>query len=248
MAACQRKCLDSLHDVWQQVNSIAPEISVIIPVHNGEKYLAEAIQSVLDQNHAAIEILVVDNASIDTTAQIASRFSSLRYFYLEEKGLVNALNHGVQQSRGAFLGFLDADDLWKPNKLAAQLDAFGRNPAVDMVFAHIEQFISPELENPVRERLSIRIKELPGYVRGTMLIKKESFWRVGLFDNSSDYGDFIDWYMRAQEQDLQEAMLPDVLNMRRIHGANMGSDRQSRIEYVRVLKRALDRRRHLSKA
>ena len=60
----------------------APEISVIIPVHNGEKYLAEAIQSVLDQSHAASEILVVDNGSTDDTAQIARAFSTVRYCFL----------------------------------------------------------------------------------------------------------------------------------------------------------------------
>lgn len=231
------------------MNVIAPEISVIIPVHNGEKYLAEAIQSVFDQNHAGVEVLVVDNASTDATARIASGFPSVFYFFLEKKGVVNALNHGVQQSRGTLLAFLDADDLWKPHKLAVQLDAFKRNPAVDVVFGHVEQFISPELESQAREKLSIRITELPGYVRGSMLIKKASFCQVGSFDNSLEYGEFIDWYMRAQEQKLLEMMLPDVLIMRRIHGTNMGiTDRPNRNAYARALKRGLDRRRRRGNA
>jgi glycosyltransferase involved in cell wall biosynthesis len=230
------------------MNPVTPEISVIIPVHNGEKYLAEAIQSILDQNYESIEILVIDNASTDGTARIARKFATIRYFFLEEKGMANALNHGVHESRGALMSFLDADDMWSPNRLGLQLGAFGRHPEVDMIFGYVEQFISPELESPEKERLIIRTRELPGYFKGSMLIKKESFWRVGLFDKNSGNGDFIDWYMRAQEQNLQSVMLPDVLTMRRIHGNNLGyTNQNSRIEYVRVLKRALDRRRRQSK-
>ena len=231
------------------MNPVIPEISVIIPVHNGEKYLAEAIQSILDQNYESIEILVIDNASTDGTARIARKFATIRYFFLEEKGLANALNRGVHESRGALLSFLDADDLWRPNKLGLQLEAFDRDPEVDMIFGHVEQFISPELDSPEKERLSIRTRKLPGYCKGSMLIKKERFWCVGLFDKSSGNADFIDWYLRAQEQNLQSVMLPDVLTMRRIHRNNMGyTNPNSRKEYVQVLKRALDRRRGQSKA
>jgi len=227
---------------------MTPEISVIIPVHNGEKYLAECIQSVLDQNHAALEIMLMDNHSTDASADIARSFPTVNYFYLAEKGLVNALNYGVEQSNGEYLSFLDADDLWKPDKLKTQLDVFQKDPEVDLVFGHVEQFVSPELEEPLKSKLQIRDKELPGYYRGTLLVKRDSYWRAGAFDAATDYGDFIDWYMRAQEQGLKEVMLADVLVMRRIHGANMGyTDTSRRIDFVRVLKRGLDRRRRLGK-
>jgi len=230
-------------------NTMTPEISVIIPVHNGERYLAESIRSVLDQNHAALEIVVVDNVSNDASADIARSFASVKYIYLAEKGLVNALNHGIEHSEGEYLAFIDADDVWKSNKLAMQLDVFRQRPETDLVFGHVEQFVSPELEEPLKSQLLIRNKELPGYFRGSMLIRKESFLRAGPFDAATDYGDFIDWYMRAQEQGLKEVLLADVLVMRRIHGANMGyTDTDRRIDFVRVLKRGLDRRRRLGKA
>jgi glycosyltransferase involved in cell wall biosynthesis len=231
------------------MRSSALDISVIIPVHNGEKYLADSIQSALDQQHAALEILVVDNGSIDGTPDVARKFPSIRYFHLAERGLAKALNHGVGQSRGAFLAFLDADDLWRPSKLATQLEAFTRNPTIDMVFGHVEQFVSPELPDSTKAKLSIRDKHLPGRFKSALLIRRESFWKVGPFDETADFGDFIDWYMRAVEQQLRELMLPDVLTLRRIHGANFGyTDRDKRIEYVRVIKRGLDRRRRLRDA
>jgi glycosyltransferase involved in cell wall biosynthesis len=228
------------------MTATAPDISVVIPVHNGERYLAESIQSVLDQGHAALELLVIDNASTDATADVAGTFSSIRYFHLPDKGLSKALNYGLERCRGAFLGFLDADDLWSPNRLAVQLEAFASNPALEMVFGHVEQFISPDLEESAKAKLSIRDKHLPGRYRGTMLIRKESFWRVGPFEPSTDFGEFIDWYMRAADHKIRELMLPDLLTLRRIHGANMGyTDRHKRVEYARVLKRGLDRRRRL---
>ena len=225
----------------------APDVSVVIPVYNGERYLAECIRSVLDQGRAALEVFVVDNGSTDGTADVARAFAAIRYFHLPDKGLSKALNLGIEHSRGAFLGFLDADDLWPPNRLAAQLEAFARDPALDMVFGHVEQFLSPELDEAAAARLHIRDRRLPGRYRGGMLIRTDSFRRVGPFEPSMDFAEFIDWYMRAAEHRLREAMLPEVVTLRRIHGANMGyTERNRRVEYARVLKRGLDRRRRSS--
>ena len=226
---------------------VAPEVSVLIPVHNGERYLAASIQSVLDQSHAALELFVIDNASTDGTADVARSFRSIRYLHLAEKGLSKALNHGLEQCRGSFLGFLDADDLWSPNRLVAQLGAFAADPAVEMVFGYVEQFISPELDESAKAKLSIRNRRLPGLYRGSMLIRTESFWKVGRFEPAVEYGEFLDWYMRAAEHKIREVVLPDVVTLRRIHGANFGyTDRHKRVEFARVLKRGLDRRRRSS--
>ena len=142
----------------------APDISVVIPVHNGERYLPASIQSVLDQRHPSLELLVVDNGSTDATAEVARSFSLVRYVHLADKGLCKALNHALEQCRGALLGFLDADDLWSPGRLALQLAAFAGDSAVEMVFGHVEQFISPELDEAAKARLSIRNRLLPGAV------------------------------------------------------------------------------------
>ena len=162
------------------MSPVDPEISVIIPVHNGEPYLAEAIQSILEQDATGLEVLVVDNASTDATAEVAARFAGVRYFFLEEKGLVNALNFGIEKSKGAWLAFLDADDLWKPGKLVTQLAVFARDPSLDMLFGHVEQFISPELKGKDRQNLAIRVDRLPGRARGTLLISKAAFLQVGM--------------------------------------------------------------------
>ena len=108
----------------------------------------------------------------------------------------------------------------------------------------MSQFKSPELPEAIKNQLKIPQEVIAAYNRDTLLIKKESLQRVGLFNPQIKMGEFIDWYLRASEQGLKSTMLPDVLAKRRVHKTNMGvRERQSRIEYVRLLKASLDRRR-----
>jgi glycosyltransferase involved in cell wall biosynthesis len=218
-------------------------ISVIIPVYNGDKYLAEAIESVLAQNGFRLEVIVVDDGSTDNTAKVAEKFSSsTRYFYQENSGPGAARNKGIALAMGDFISFLDADDLWTPDKMKQQWMAFEADPYLDMAFGHIQQFYSPELTQTEKDRINIPIEIMPGHHAGTMLIKKKSFLSVGLF--KKEFGEFIDWYARAVELNLKSIMLPDVLVKRRIHRTNLGiSQRDQRSGYVHVLKAALDRRR-----
>ena len=92
--------------------SEAPLISVIIPVFNGEKYLAAAIESVLAQNYQPIQLIVVDDGSTDRSATVARSFAQVEYHFQDHAGVATALNMGIAESKGTFIAFLDADDLW----------------------------------------------------------------------------------------------------------------------------------------
>jgi glycosyltransferase involved in cell wall biosynthesis len=218
-------------------------ISVIIPVYNGDKYLAEAIESVLAQTDFRFDVIIVDDGSTDNTGKVAESFGSLvRYYYQINSGPGAARNKGISLALGDFISFLDADDLWTPDKMKQQWMAFEADPHLDMVFGHIRQFYSPELTQAEKDRINIPVDIMPGHHAGTMLIKKESFLRVGLF--KKEFGEFIDWYARAKDLNLKSIMLPDVLMKRRIHRTNLGIlQRKQRSGYVNVLKAALDRRR-----
>ena len=220
-------------------------VSVIIPVYNGERYLAEAIESVLSQTYSALEIVVIDDGSTDNSASVAKSYgSNVQYFYQTNRGLSAALNHGVQVARGSFFGFLDADDVWVENKITQQMATFANNPTLDMVFGYVKQFCSPELYENEKKRLQVFTELMPGYFKGTMLIKRKAFFRAGTFDTMWKVGDFIDWYLKALEGGLKSVMLPDVLLMRRVHNQNMGiREQMHQRDYVRILKASLDRRR-----
>ena len=226
-----------------------PLISVIIPVYNCDRYLGEAIESVLSQTYRPLEILIIDDGSTDKSAEIAKSFiPSVKYYYQPNSGSCSSpLNYGIKLSQGDFLAFLDSDDLWLKDKLIIQSQYFAENPHLDIVFGHVQQFISPELDNVIRQRFEIPKEIIQGIHRGTMLIKKQSFLSVGYFYSHWQRVEFIDWYIRAKALNLEMIVLPDILFKRRIHQTNIGiikKDRQS--EYVQVIKQALNKKRENS--
>ena len=224
-------------------------ISTIIPVYNGERYLAEAIESILAQTCLPGEIIVIDDGSTDESTKIAQRFAPMVHYYWQPHGGAGAArNHGVAVARGDFLAFLDADDLWTEDKLARQTAAFTDDSTLDVVFGHVQQFYSPELGEEIRQRLKLPVEVIRGLHAGAMLIKPEPFLRVGLFKSDLQLAEFVDWYARAMELGLKSLMLPDVVMKRRIHQTNQGTrHREARGDYVRVLKAVLDRRRRQEK-
>jgi glycosyltransferase involved in cell wall biosynthesis len=155
-----------------------PLISVIIPVYNCDRYLGEAIESVLSQTYQPLEILIIDDGSTDKSAEIAKSFiPSVKYYYQSNSGSCSSpLNYGIKLSQGDFLAFLDSDDLWLKDKLIIQSQCFAKNSHLDIVFVHVQQFISPELDNVIRQRFEIPKEIIQGIHRGTMLIKKQSFF------------------------------------------------------------------------
>ena len=224
-------------------------ISVIIPVFNAERYLAEAIESVLMQAVKPLEIIVVNDGSTDESEKVANTFKNdICYILQENKGASAARNLGINLAKGSLLAFLDADDVWTAHKLELQLKALEEGPGLDMVFGTVEQFVSPELGVEHINKLRLELKKMPGYHVGTMLIKRESFQQVGLFREDLELAEFIDWFNRAEDMKLHYKMLPEVVMKRRIHTTNQGLyKRQHRKEYASVLKAALDRRRAESK-
>ena len=203
-----------------------PLVSVIVPAYNAERYLAEALESIFAQGHAALEVIVVDDGSTDDTGTIAASLG-VQLVRQTNRGAGAARNAGVAVARGDFLAFLDADDVWTEGRLELQLAAVG---AVDFVFGHAEEFPAA--------------RTLPGYVPGCLLAHTTSFRRVGAFREDVHVGEFLDWLARAEDLGMRSEMLPDVVLRRRLHSTNLGIRRRNAAgDYAVVLKEALDRRR-----
>ena len=216
-------------------------ISVIIPVYNGERYLAEAIESVLAQSYRPLEIIVIDDGSTDESARVAQQFP-VRYYFQSHGGPGAARNRGIEQAHAEFFAFLDADDMWLPDKLARQMAACAARSELDAVFGQAELFISPDA---TLQSARFVDTTLNGMAAGAMLIRRAAFMRVGLFATQWLVGDFVDWYIRAQETKIEVSSLPEVVLRRRIHANNLTirSREVARVEYIQILKAALDRRR-----
>src|SRR5712692_4293853 len=118
----------------------SPTVSVVIPVYNGERYLAEAISSVLDQTYKNFELIVVDDGSTDQSAAVVRSFTDdrIRYLYQSNGGASKARNLGVAASRGTVIAFLDSDDVWLPHKLERQIDCLASHKDVGAVYCWYE--------------------------------------------------------------------------------------------------------------
>jgi glycosyltransferase involved in cell wall biosynthesis len=220
-------------------------VSVIIGVYNGAPYIAEAIDSVLAQTYDDYELIVIDDGSDDGTAEIVKGYGDrLVYRYQERRGMGAGRNHGVELSRGSFLTFLDADDRFTPHKLEKQVAEFRRDPSLEVVFGHIDEFISPDLPPERAARLRPPQLDAPWPTPNLMLVRREAFDRVGPFSTELKVGIGVDWYARAMEHGLKSTIPNAVVLERRLHAQNNGiRERDNRIQYVRVLKASLDRRR-----
>ena len=222
-----------------------PLVSVIIPIYNAKLYLPEAIESVLAQTYQPVEVILSDDGSTDGSAKVATRYCPPAHYRSQVNGgPAAALNQGVRAAHGTYLSFLSADDIWVQAKLEWQMQSLAEHPDSDMVFGHMQHFLSSELDEPVRQTLHCPSKPMPAYASGTMLISLEAFLRVGFFDTRFRAGEFMDWYARATDLGLKSWLLPDVVSMRRVHGANH-TVRTAAVpqNYAAVLKACLDRRR-----
>jgi glycosyltransferase involved in cell wall biosynthesis len=229
---------------------VQPLISALIGVYNGAPYLGEAIDSVFAQSYRPLELIVVDDGSTDGSADVARRYGdSLTYAYQENAGNGAARNHATRLASGDIFAFFDADDIAPPDRLALQAEALAADPELDVVFGHAHEFVSPELT--AEQRTGVRPAApaaLPWVSANLMLIRRESFDRVGPFSESLRVGVTVDWCARAVDAGLKSLMLPDVVLERRLHLTNNGiRERASKSQYAHVLKAALDRRRAVVK-
>ncbi len=217
------------------------DVSVIVPVHNGEAFLADALASLRDQAVPPAEIIVVDDASTDRSATIALATPGVTcHRQARQLGQAAARNVGVERATMPLLAFLDADDIWAPDKLVRQAEALARDPGLDAVFGQAIEFLSP---NPGEDPVPLG-PPIPGHLPGAMLIRRAAFLRVGPYASSWRVGEVIDWYARAEDCGIRMMTLPDVVLKRRIHADNLGR-RVSRpsADYLRVLRAVIERRR-----
>lgn len=121
-----------------------PLVSIIIPAHNAEKYIQEAVDSALGQTYENIEVVVIDDGSTDGTKKVLElyvRDRKIKYVYQENKGLAGARNAGIRNSKGEYVAFLDADDLFLPEKVAEQVKVLEENPDFDVCYCDLTHFI-----------------------------------------------------------------------------------------------------------
>ena len=223
-------------------------VSVIIPVYNCREYIAETLESVLEQSVPAFEIIVVDSSTDGTNGIIQKYRSHIRYVFQDKQGIGKARNQGIELARGDFFAHLDADDVWEKEKLSLQQKAFCNDPDLDIVGTYMESFFSPELPQSIRNTIYCPPDPVHGFSPSTSGVRRESFYRVGMYETQWKVGQDLNWFIRAREIGLKEGMIPEVLVRRRLHKTN--TDRLNHKysgERLQILKALLDRKRQKAK-
>ena len=225
----------------------APLVSCVVPVFNGERYIEEALQSILAQTYRPIEVVVVDDGSVDSTAAIvAAHGDRVVYVHQPNAGPSAASVRGVEAACGELIAFLDADDRWPPGKLASQVAHLAEHPETAAVFGYARNFWVPELQEEALRYSDHRIsRPLPAYSRGTMMARRAAFDTVGHFDLQMGHGEVQDWVLRARSLGAGVDLLPDLFLERRLHPGNRSrpKSRDSRLQFLDLIKRNLDRSR-----
>lgn len=203
-----------------------PKFSVVIPAYNQGKFLGETIQSVLDQTFTDFEIIVVDDASPDNTAEIVKQFTDARIKYLlhpENRGLPAARNTGMRASSGDFIALLDADDLFHTKKLELHLKYLENHPEIGASFnSRFElNYSADTIRDIYRVNDHPNLKELSlgfPFAPSDMVIRREWAFKVDLFDEKCIYGaEDLDFPCRLSLEGCQFGRVDRALNYRRHH-------------------------------
>ena len=204
-------------------------VSVIIHTYNNERFMAETVESVLNQTYKDYEIIVVDDGSVDGTRDALMPYmQKIRYHYKENGGIASAKNAGIGLSQAEFVAFLDHDDLWAPDKLQLQMEHFNENPQIGLVYAKYTSF---------RDGKKLRTKPEKGYSgwifkeliaksfiqTSTVVVKRECLDAVGPYDETFSLGDEYDMFLRIARK-FQCGFVDKGLTRYRVHDTNASNN------------------------
>lgn len=212
-----------------QENQIAagPLVSVVIPCYNYGRFIGETIQSVLNQTHRNLEVMVVDDGSTDNTKEAVSSLKDARicYSHQQNSGVSDARKKGIERSRGEYIAFLDADDLWLPEKLEKQLKLFDNEPEVGLIYCLFTNFESDTsaIVGSFQKRKCYSGNIIPQIYRtnpigaSTPVVKRKILESIELSEiNDEIWDDWALWTVIARVCEVD--YVPEQLTMHRIHG------------------------------
>jgi len=221
-----------------------PLVSVVVPVFNRAKYLAQALESVLAQEYEPTQLIVVDDGSSDGSGEIARTYDQVHYLHQVNQGVAAARNAGIAASRGQFIAFLDSDDWWTPDKLSVQIDVLLRNPVPCYSLTHMRWNLEPGCALPAWFTMPWLLKEPQEGSMSSVVVPRTVLERVGIFDSHYQVGEDRDWFVRAQDAGISRIVLPNVCLHRRVHDANLSAQTElSRLNLLHSVAASARRKR-----
>jgi glycosyltransferase involved in cell wall biosynthesis len=216
------------------------KVSIIIPAYNQAQYLPQTIESALDQTHADLEVVVIDDGSPDQTAEVCAQFRdrpNFKYVRQANAGLPGARNRGILESTGDYLCFLDADDAYRPEKIARQAALLDADPAVAWVYCDITMI--DERGQPATNSFLVADsqRELSGDLFGslllsgyfpphTVMIRRTVLDQTGPFDRELGGNADYELWLRVAGAGFRGIFIPEQLAIYRVHSNSMSKDGQ----------------------
>lgn len=232
--------------VHLQAQQEAPFISVIIPCHNGEAFICEAIESVRKQTHPHWELIVVDDGSTDGSSSVVEAYLADHRIQLvchpTTQGTAATKNTGVSAARGEYVAFLDQDDLWTENKLELQINRFLSAREVVGVVCTGMLFVDGDMgvrdiftgfEDRCREDLLKSLFLKPINSSSIMMVKKSIFSEIGLFNEALIGWDDYEFLFRSVGL-FHLRYVREPLVIKRVYGNNMQNSSPVKNERYKV--------------
>ena len=205
---------------------MGPRISVIIPVYNAARYLEETLASVFAQTYRDYEVIVVNDGSTDESALVLAPYARdgrIRYLDQANAGVAAARNRALREAGGELVAFLDADDLWLPEKLEKQVHLLTRQPGVGLVYADLVNFYPGgdeayslfQVKQPAAGWVLDRLFYGNFVPTPTVVVRLAVLKEVGLFDESIQINEDVDLFLRLAER-CEFAYVDEVLVRRRM--------------------------------
>ena len=218
----------------------SPLITVVMTAYNAAEFISETLDSIRSQSFRDFEILVVDDGSTDGTAAIVREYTDVRYFHQANAGCAAGRNTGIRNALGSYVAFVDADDLWAPDKLEKQVACLGSRPEAALVYSDAFAFDSNSraIFGRVGDRKLfdgdiLRPLLLSSFIpSATPVVRKSVFSDVGLFDESDDRRLVEDWDMWLRiAAKYPVAVIKEPLALIRIHGGNISRTTDPGVAY-----------------
>jgi glycosyltransferase involved in cell wall biosynthesis len=232
-------------------------VSVIVAAYNAERFVGEAVESLLAQTHRHLEAIVVDDGSTDRTADVVRDIQGdrVRLLRQENAGPAAARNAGIATARGEYVAFLDADDLWLPDKTEKQLALFADQPALGLVYCLRRGKILNDngrwIDDEARNRAYAALRDAGRYRRGrcframveevfvalsSAMVPRRVLDDVGVFDPDLVTAEDRHFYARIAH-DYEVNYVPEPLVIMRRHGANLSWDPEREPQTLEFLRR-----------
>ena len=220
-------------------------VSVLMPLYQAGAYSGKAIESIFAQSQPPAQVVVVDDGSEDDSATHAWNALQRRddalsavLVHLPHRGQAASRNTALRLATGAWVFYLDADDVLQPQALEQLQDAATKNPQAGMICSRCQDFISPDLAPEEAAALRINPEPYQRMLSGCTFTTWETYERVGLYDETLPSSETAQWMLRLKDAGIPVVNIDDITLLRRYHRNNFGRrDRKTQLQsYMAIIR------------